>query len=246
MKCKNCGAPLTITQRFCDNCGAPNEQSKEHIEAMERYKKTFGQTKMEVEKNSRWFMDYLVPLTVLVLALIAAVFFVIADNSLLSYRIADSQNKSYIKKNQTEIDAHLKTLLENKEYDALLEARNCGRKLTCEGDAYGYSTFYNVLDYYESIRVYMTAYFDAARSDDYRRDSAIPKTAENIFYIYDTLKRQAITNESKPYVEDVKEEMELFIRAYCHLTEEDIKKLPDMDQVAVLSLLTRRMSDEEN
>lgn len=35
MKCKNCGAELTMLEKFCPNCGTPNEQSQQHIKDMD-------------------------------------------------------------------------------------------------------------------------------------------------------------------------------------------------------------------
>ena len=73
MKCKNCGAELTMLEKFCPNCGTPNEQSQQHIKDMEHYEHEFSDTQKEVVRNSKWFIKYIAPVTSLVIAGIAAV-----------------------------------------------------------------------------------------------------------------------------------------------------------------------------
>lgn len=62
MKCKNCGAELTMLEKFCPNCGTPNEQSQQHIKDMEHYEHEFSDTQKEVVRNSKWFIKYIAPL----------------------------------------------------------------------------------------------------------------------------------------------------------------------------------------
>ena len=59
MKCKNCGAELTMLEKFCPNCGTPNEQSQQHIKDMEHYEHEFSDTQKEVVRNSKWFIKYI-------------------------------------------------------------------------------------------------------------------------------------------------------------------------------------------
>lgn len=244
MKCKNCGAPLTITQKFCDNCGAPNEQSKAHIDAMNQYGKEFNKTKQEVENNSKWFVEYIVPLTVLVISVIAAAFFVYADNSMISYDIAKKENLSYIAKHSEEIDTYLHALLDQGKYYELVHANNERRGLEAADDQYSWNAFYNAADAYETVRKSMISYYDE-NMESYRRDSAISQAASGIYDFYSAQKGHYIAEESKTYLADLKIQFETFVKAYCHLTDEDIEKLPNMEQTAVLTLVTRRMADED-
>lgn len=48
MKCKNCGAELTMLEKFCPNCGTPNEQSQQHIKDMEHYEHEFSDTQKKL------------------------------------------------------------------------------------------------------------------------------------------------------------------------------------------------------
>lgn len=49
------------------------------------------------------------------------------------------------------------------------------------------------------------------------------------------------SKESQSYAENILDKAHLFIKAYCDFTDDDIAKLPDMNQTEVLTLLTRRI-----
>ena len=103
MKCKNCGAELTMLEKFCPNCGTPNEQSQQHIKDMEHYEHEFSDTQKEVVRNSKWFIKYIAPVTSLVIAGIAAVIVTIQANHLWGYNLAEQKQKKYNQTHEQEI-----------------------------------------------------------------------------------------------------------------------------------------------
>ena len=97
MKCKNCGAELTMLEKFCPNCGTPNEQSQQHIKDMEHYEHEFSDTQKEVVRNSKWFIKYIAPVTSLVIAGIAAVIVTIQANHLWDITWQNKSRKNIIR-----------------------------------------------------------------------------------------------------------------------------------------------------
>jgi hypothetical protein len=51
--------------------------------------------------------------------------------------------------------------------------------------------------------------------------------------------------ESVVYIEKIRGELEQFLAAYCNFSDEDIESLPTKDTTGIISLMTRRMIDEE-
>ena len=90
MKCNNCGAPLQLNQKFCPNCGSPNEQALKHVNDMENYDKKFNRTRSKVISNSKWFVKNITPIAVVMLSAIVLAAALIANNSMLGYRLAEN------------------------------------------------------------------------------------------------------------------------------------------------------------
>ena len=88
MKCNNCGAPIQMNQKFCPNCGSPNVEFKKHIDDMEQYNKKFNSTRSKVIGNSKWFVNYIAPITALVITMTALTLAIIGKNSMIGYDIA--------------------------------------------------------------------------------------------------------------------------------------------------------------
>ncbi len=244
MNCKKCGAPLTLTQKFCDNCGAPNEEASKHIEDMERYGRTFYKTKQEVENNSKWFFEYIVPITVLVIALVASAFFMYASNSLLAYKIADNKSRNYVKDNEEEVQAELREMLKNGEYQEVLRASYHDRRLKNDDEYSSWSGFYEVAEDYYLIRDSVISYCDDNVNDTYLKDDAISSITESIIdmYHYTTYNN---CEESKEYINDLINNAESILKVYCNLTDEQISRITQMDKTSVLALITGGMSIEK-
>ena len=95
MKCNNCGAPIQMNQKFCPNCGSPNVEFKKHIDDMEQYNKKFNSTRSKVIGNSKWFVNYIAPITALVITMTALTLAIIGKNSMIGYDIAKKNQQKY-------------------------------------------------------------------------------------------------------------------------------------------------------
>ena len=110
MKCNNCGAPIQMNQKFCPNCGSPNVEFKKHIDDMEQYNKKFNSTRSKVIGNSKWFVNYIAPITALVITMTALTLAIIGKNSMIGYDIAKKNQQKYYSSHSDEIQTKLKLL----------------------------------------------------------------------------------------------------------------------------------------
>ena len=153
MKCNNCGAPIQMNQKFCPNCGSPNVEFKKHIDDMEQYNKKFNSTRSKVIGNSKWFVNYIAPITALVITMTALTLAIIGKNSMIGYDIAKKNQQKYYSSHSDEIQTKLKLLLEAGDYATLYSMDYVGDcSIKDNDDKYAWNDFYNVAGDYVYIR----------------------------------------------------------------------------------------------
>lgn len=250
MKCINCGAQLDLNTRFCPNCGSQNTQAQKHIRDMDKYNRKFSQTRKQVVSNSKWFVKYITPITTLTISVIICALAYAFSGMPIAYEIEQAKQSSYNKNHAQEIADSTKQLLDEGKYHA---AYQLGMGLNRKAAPYNgreWYHFYNITDYYIKLRSSITADFDPAMKGTYNADQAIARAAESIEAIEDAIKRMP-DSYSKPsqealeHINRIQNEMNLFLKAYCGLTDEDIDSLPQMDRKSIITLLVGRMGDEK-
>ena len=208
MKCKNCGAELTMLEKFCPNCGTPNEQSQQHIKDMEYYEHEFSDTQKEVVRNSKWFIKYIAPVTSLVIAGIAAVIVTIQANHLWGYNLAEQKQKKYNQTHEQEIKEHLQTLLDNGQYEEVYQLyTRLNQRMSGTGNS-GWYDFYNMTEGYLRLRNAIMFYYNPELSEHYSKETALNNAAEAICMITGSAQGKSYREraaESIPYMEDIKE-----------------------------------------
>jgi len=70
MKCPYCGAPLDLDDNFCSHCGKLNEQVKQHVDDMNRFKTEFTETKEEVYQTTKRYTASTVRVVIIALLVI--------------------------------------------------------------------------------------------------------------------------------------------------------------------------------
>lgn len=221
MKCNNCGAPIQMNQKFCPNCGSPNVEFKKHIDDMEQYNKKFNSTRSKVIGNSKWFVNYIAPITALVITMTALTLAIIGKNSMIGYDIAKKNQQKYYSSHSDEIQTKLKLLLEAGDYATL------------------YSMDYVYIR--KGIISMMERNNSSYYGDEYMNTiSRAVADMEDIVSRRLNLSYHSVSKESIKYINDIYEKSHELLKAYCNLTDEDIAGLPDMSQADILTLITRR------
>ncbi len=248
MKCEKCGSDIGINDKFCPNCGARNDIGASHADDMERFTRRFSDTEKTVRSKSNWFVRYITPMVVL---LISAVIFVVlavfmADSG---YDISRKRVESYNSSHEDEINAHMYELMDEGEYLQTYMLNYIADQSVSDNTNQYYNSwyrYYSIVDYYYSVRDSITAHYISGDSD--YGSSNLSRAASNIHDFYAAQTDKSLSNaasESIVYIRRVREDMESFLKAYCKFTDEDIAGLPDKDTTGIVSLLARRMLNEE-
>lgn len=98
MKCKHCGAEISLEQKFCPYCGAPNDQAQQHASDMEHFRKDYSQTKTDVytkSKKASGIAVRVVILAILIVATIGTTIYGVQYYSFYRHRISAKSNKNY-------------------------------------------------------------------------------------------------------------------------------------------------------
>lgn len=249
MRCSNCGAQLDLNTPFCPNCGSQNKQAEKHIKDMDKYGRKFNQTKRRVVSNSKWFVKYIAPITTLTISVVICALAYVFAGRAIGYDIAESYNSSYNRRHASEIADSVEKLLEEGKYQAVYESYYGINRQVKPYSEREWQYFYNITDYYIKLRNSVIADFDPAMKDTYNAEQAIARIAESIESIESAIKRMHSSyaepsEESLRHINKICDEMNLFLKAYCGLTDEDIAKLPDMDRKSIITLIARRMENE--
>ena len=249
MKCSKCGAPIQLNQKYCPNCGSLNEENAKHVSDMENYDSKFNKTRKQVVSNSKWFVKYMAPITAMVIAIIAIAAAIVWNQALGGYDLAHAINRKENKKNNKIIQLQLNKMLDDENYTGLyLLDRDAGRTLD-SSERYGWSDFYNMAYYYRELRVSICSLYDPGQENSYYTETALSnasraiRNAEDI--INNTSRYRNRAEESVPYIDDITDKIYMFLKAYCNFTDDDITGLPEKSQTDIITLLSRRMFDDE-
>jgi hypothetical protein len=248
MKCEKCGSEISINDKYCPNCGARNAVGASHVDDMRRFEHTFKSTETDVRNRSGWFIKYITPMVVLVTSVVIFVVLLFISHD-SGYSIARRKQDSYNKNHADEITEKIMELAEDEEYlqTYMLYYVADQQPKDTEHEYYnGWNWYYEAVDNYYSVRDSITAHYSAEGTDSGNSD--LSKAATNIYNFYDNISERNLARslpESVVYIEKIRGELEQFLAAYCNFSDEDIESLPTKDTTGIISLMTRRMIDEE-
>lgn len=248
MKCEKCGSNISINDKYCPNCGTRNDYGAKHVDAMKRFEKRFSDTEKDVRNRSGWFIKYITPMIVFVISLAVLILFLVlfADSG---YGYAEKKIQNYNKKHAQEIDDKLTGLMDEGEFSQIYMLEYIAEQKPADDSSEygnGWNAYYNALNNYCMMKKNIISWY--VSGDDYYGESKVSTAARaiNEFYVNISEKRYySPASESVGYINDIKVELENFLRAYCGFTDEDIEQLPRKDTTGIVSLLTRRMMYDE-
>lgn len=239
VNCKNCGAPLSLSEPVCPHCGTPNPEAQEHLKKLaqisKQYKKTETAVVDQVKKSQKAYGAF----TVLIVILLANLIMIPFHNA--SYEIADQLIASRLRE-----DDYLQKLegyLDRREYDEFSVYYD--RLNLSYREAGDYSQFSYLIDEYRYVKNYVSDYLYSSNT----YSDPLVRACSNVKQFLDDYsrakKRLDDSESSLKRMDEIDEEFEAFIKTYLKLEDEDIEKIPDLSDSELLVLVTRRMSDEE-
>ena len=238
VNCKNCGAPLSLSDTKCPYCGTENKEAIEHVKKLKSLEKTYREAQKEVSEEVFRARRSYGPLIVLVIVLLANIFLLPLHGG--SYEIAEKIN---VKKYSTqEINEKLDQYLEEGKFAEFYEfIYHYDLRYSDYSDYY---PLYNLAMNYVYICDFMTDYIYGA---DYYTDPLL-KACEYVKEYQEEHEYAAKRIESskiKTYLEKLDMEYELCLKNFFKFTDEDIASIEDMSDAEIVVLATRRLNNEE-
>lgn len=254
MECKSCGSPLTLEQAYCPFCGAKNEEAAKHIEDMKRYDSEFTQTKTTVLKQSKWYSRYLAVMLAIVLVAIVNVVVVVLEYD--SYRLEYWKYKIYHSMHEEEV---MEMLFEWEEEGdiakiALYYDNTSFTGLEGSNQFLPLVTAYNDMERLKAALIQLTMEPMAAKQRNYDDGEGyqIESAAGAIVELYEIFSGQyykwnehAYDDCHMEHIMAMEESVTAWLKTYLYFTDEDIEKLPVMQKYEVVSLMDRRISENE-
>lgn len=231
MKCRKCGANLSIDDERCLFCGAENTFAVKHRKEMRHFTKEFHETKAEVMHKSKRLNQWTVKITLIAVLIAASLGLLIFNDNIYSF--GRFLNERKINANLDWYKAQLDTLEENRDYIAL----------ACFWEDYDLSDCDN-LDEYEmvvrccsSFRFVYQYTMDIAtieETDYYSHEDRAGNAADNVNYVYEYSKKKEYYDEEQysrrhqACMNDLVEDMEAFIQTYYGLSDEEIESFSEL------------------
>lgn len=243
MKCKYCGANLKIEDENCPYCGKPNPDAQKHRKDMKHYGREFQKTKQDVytsvQKFTRWSVKSII---LAVLIVLSVMMILLATNSYGLIRFVERW------KIDSNADYYKQQLQQMEESGDFLEM------------AYYYSE--NNLVYGDKMEEYKRVCRVAANysysyqalmkligpEDEYEnRTRMMENLSGNLEQFYRSTIKQEYDDDQEflevhtAAMERMKGEMGILLKAYVHLTDEDLKTFPTLSEARKQVLMEERM-----
>jgi len=244
MKCPNCGAPLTMEEKFCSYCGAPNTMVQKHQSDMAHYEREFRRTRDDVVATSRRAGS-----ATGMLAVILILFFLVVAAGVVCTRTWDIRYARQVTR------ANART----KEYRAVIEKKIAEQDYISLGDYYYASGMVETdsLEEYSAIIHYSrrlaSIYNNLCDTDEI--GYSWRSLAGNIQYFSDDLislyddpltsyyEEAAVTEDKLAVIEDIRHQAEALLVAYADFTPEEAAEVKNMSKSRVEELLNSHLTE---
>lgn len=244
MRCKNCGGELRIEDAFCPYCGTPNPDAAKHRKDMKDYRERFKKTESDVYKKTKKYSRLSIKVIIVSVLLVLVLIMLVLNTT--HFAIATKIEKSQV---TSQVDVHrkkLKEFEEKEQYLAFIEYYDVhslyyasfdelGEFRSVEDVSFDYRSVLN--DISNLLAREHLLYIDVSDSVNSLCDNVDKLYKDCVKDEYDTPEQW--TPEHTKAIENMKEEINLIIRAVCHFSEED------METFEALSLGKKQVMIEE-
>lgn len=236
MKCRSCGSPLTLEQKFCPHCGSANVQAAQHAQDMERYQDEFEYTKSDVYHKARSFASNAVKGVVVSVLFIAILVLIFSATHYydVEYRLKELKNRW----NRNENVEQIEDFLEDNNYYAI--GAYCNAKNIYAYDD-GYEEYRPIINMATQYYWFYDYFLDVTLPNRYTYDGDYEwmysslSSGLNQFYMYYLEDYESMYNRGnldmvkmQPYMDDMVNEVSLVLTEYLGLTEDEALALPYM------------------
>ncbi len=249
MKCKFCGGNLSLEDEYCPHCGMVNEQARQHIRDMRRYKGDYEHTKKDVYEAARRHTRTTVQVVTIAILFITAVFLVIVGSKAYSLRRSLEQGRA--ERNAQSYCAYME--------ECLAEGNFMEFQAFCqEHYISGYDDPYE--KYLPAIRVAQNygwlyiSILDAAYPGEYAQEAEVyaQRVTEYLEYFYGSLEFERYEyydtidwEINDKALTEMEENVRLMLTTYLGLSREEAESLKELSSARRAVLIEEAMLDEE-
>lgn len=248
MKCPYCGAPLDLDDNFCSHCGKLNEQVKQHVDDMNRFKTEFTETKEEVYQTTKRYTASTVRVVIIALLVILNVAVAVFGSRYYSFErmMGEADCERNFEKYSTVLDGYLAEGDYFSFYNFMTE-----KHVPSYDSAYEQ---YNQVENLVSQYIYMYEYLLKAymTEDEEQVESLCKYTVDTLEYFYDNLDPErysyyenADRKENLDAIEDLKAKVEMLLVAYGGIMPEDAAQFEDYTSAKRAILLEEGMLNDK-
>ena len=248
MKCKNCNANLQIEDEKCPYCGAENPFAKKHRADMKKYAGEFASTRSEVLENSSRFNRYTVKITIVaVLVALCVGAFMLQLNA---YSVKEYFRDRNIGLHKNEHISRVTELLDDGNYIGASNYVNA-HNISYVDPIKDYNELFQILRDYNYITDDISAIitWDKFEHHYQQKDEVFNRISQNIKFLYDeTIPRQyayegSYSEDKLAYMQAILADMEMLLRAYMGLKDEDFTELYELSDIKRTLLLEERYGE---
>lgn len=224
MKCPYCGAPLDLDDNFCSHCGKLNEQVRQHVDDMNRFKSEFTETKEEVYQTTKRYTATTVRVVIIAVLVILNVAVAIVGSRYYSFErmLGEADCERNFEEYSAILDGYLAEGNYHAFYNFMIE-----KHVPSYDSAYEqYNQVENLVSQYIYIYEYL---LKAYMTEDREHLENICKyTADNLEYFYESTDPERYEyyenidrEENLQAVEDLKKKVEMLLVTYAGVSAED-------------------------
>lgn len=251
MKCEFCGAALSLEILYCPYCGKENAAAKQHVNDMAYYQGAFEETKKNVYEKTHAYTHNTVKIAIVaVLAIVWVVLLILMSNS---YEINNAIKNAENNRNFKEIEAQIWEYLEDEEYYALsvycmeMEIRTYDTKFE------PYEPVIRLASQYQYIYENLMGIITPSKYELDYQERDIGYLSDYIEYFYENYNRDWEESDYRnlydmeklqPQMDRMEQSLQVLLRAYAGLTEEEAKQFSSMKNSQRVLLLEEGLLDE--
>ncbi len=233
MKCKYCGADVTLDDHFCPHCGRAVEQAQRHQEEMQQYEAEFEQTKKaamdKISVTSGGGTAVGIRLA-LICALIAALIWMFV--SLDPYMLNERREKRAAAKNHEAYTEQMETYLGDRDY-AAFSAFCDTHKLDYNNDYKEYRyIIYEAFNFKSIYRGLLEAAYAVKGSQNLYYAGKLSDNLNNFYEqaAQDSYKYAENVQRTGEVYEEMEEELGVLLKKYLKLSDEETASLKGLSK----------------